>query len=36
MRRDRNGRVRRKASCNYGGNGGHTLIVAAQAAVQLN
>jgi hypothetical protein len=36
MRRDRSGRVRRMASRNYGGNGGHALIVVAQAAVQLN
>jgi hypothetical protein len=36
MRRDRSGRVRRMASRNYGSNGGHALIVAAQTAVQLN
>ena len=36
MRSDRSGRVRRIANRNYGGNGGHALIVAAQAAAQLN
>ena len=36
MRSDRSGRVRRMANRNYGGNDSHTLIVAAQAAVQLN
>ena len=36
MHRDRSGRVRRMANRNYGGNGGRTLIVAAQVAVQLN
>jgi hypothetical protein len=33
---DRGGRVRRMANRNYGGNGGRALIVAAQAAAQLN
>jgi hypothetical protein len=36
MRSDRSGGVRRTANGNYGGNGGHALIVAAQAAAQLN
>ena len=36
MRSDRSGRVRRLANRNYGGNGGHVLIVVAQAAAQLN
>jgi hypothetical protein len=33
---DHNGRVRHMANCNYGSNGSRTLIVAAQAAAQLN
>ena len=32
MRSDHSSRVRRLANHNYGGNGGHALIVAAQAA----
>ena len=36
MRSDRSGRARRMANRNYGGNGGRVLIVAAQAAAQLN
>ena len=36
MRGDRSSRVRCMASRNYGGNGGHILIVVAQAATQLN
>ena len=36
MRSDRSGGVRRMANRNYGGNGGRTLIVAAQVAAQLN
>ena len=36
MRSDRGSRVRRMANRNYGGNGGRALIVAAQAAAQLN
>ena len=36
MRSDRSGGVRRMANRNYDGNGGRTLIVAAQAAAQLN
>ena len=36
MRNNRSGRVRRIANRNYGGNGSRALIVAAQAAAQLN
>jgi hypothetical protein len=36
MRSDRSGSVRRLAGCNYGGNGGRVLIMAAMAATQLN
>jgi hypothetical protein len=36
MRSDRSGGARRMANRNYGGNGGRVLIVAAQAAAQLN
>ena len=36
MRSDRSGSVRRLAGCNYGGNGGRVLIMAAMAAAQLN
>ena len=36
MRSDRSGGVRGMANRNYGGNGGRVLIVAAQAAAQLN
>ena len=36
IRSDCSGRVRPMANRNYGGNGGCALIVAAQAAAQLN
>ena len=36
MHSDRSGSVRRLAGCNYGGNGGRVLIMAAMAAAQLN
>ena len=36
MRSDRSGSVHRLAGCNYGGNGGRVLIMAAMAAAQLN
>ena len=36
MRSDRSSRVHCMANCNYGGNGSRALIVAAQAAAQLN
>ena len=36
MRSDRSSSIRRLAGCNYGGNGGRVLIMAAMAAAQLN
>ena len=36
MRSDRSSSVRCLAGCNYGGNGGRVLIMAAMAAAQLN